>query len=89
METRNCPSCKEEKPLTREYYHVNTSTVSGFAYRCKDCQNEYVRKREQGLRKHHRENQGKLFPKKETNPYNVITETDQWRAWNDERGIKY
>jgi hypothetical protein len=27
-------------------------------------------------------------PKKETNPYNLITETEQWKEWNDGRGIK-
>lgn len=35
---RYCFTCKNEFPLTAEFFHKEMSRASGFAYRCKPCQ---------------------------------------------------
>lgn len=39
-ETRVCPRCKRDLPLTNEYYHNNRSRSDGFACHCKDCEKD-------------------------------------------------
>lgn len=35
--TRKCVSCKEDKPLTKEYFYSDKNRLHGLMYRCKDC----------------------------------------------------
>ena len=48
METKICSICKIEKPANNDYFHKNTSSISGLRSECKDCTNkrhkEYQRK---------------------------------------------
>ncbi|HZK56685.1 MAG TPA: hypothetical protein VFD17_00115 [Clostridia bacterium] len=37
---RTCNMCKQEFPLTAEYFYRNKSFKSGFAYQCKNCRKE-------------------------------------------------
>lgn len=38
MDTKMCPVCKTEKPLTTEYFGKDSHTISGFRWKCKECQ---------------------------------------------------
>lgn len=38
MDTKICPTCKIEKPLTTEFFGKDSHTVSGFRWKCKECQ---------------------------------------------------
>ncbi len=37
VETKVCPHCKRDLPLTAEFYHRDKHTPSGFKVYCKDC----------------------------------------------------
>ena len=39
MKTKKCTGCGEEKPHTREYFHVHKRSLSGFKSECADCSN--------------------------------------------------
>ena len=40
---KQCPKCKEVKPLTREYWHIKADCRDGFRATCSECYNEYAR----------------------------------------------
>ena len=44
MKIKKCSSCEVEKPLTAEYFYRNSSTATGFAAYCKECQAERDKK---------------------------------------------
>jgi len=46
MDFKICTKCKNEYPLTAEYFHKDKTTADGFNRQCKDCINEYQRERE-------------------------------------------
>lgn len=39
---RTCITCKEEKPLTKEYYYSDKNRAQGFMYRCRLCDRKRV-----------------------------------------------
>jgi hypothetical protein len=40
-ETKICSKCKEEKPLTTEYFTKKKISKDGFNFQCKICDNQY------------------------------------------------
>lgn len=44
-ETHRCAVCREEKPWDAEHFSPSTHTVSGYTYRCRQCQAAYARER--------------------------------------------
>lgn len=40
METKMCIKCGVEKPLTREFFHIQTKSPDGFRARCSVCRSE-------------------------------------------------
>lgn len=40
---KTCTKCKQEKPMTSEFFCANTRMSSGFASHCRKCAAEYVR----------------------------------------------
>lgn len=36
-----CHKCREVKPATEEYFHIDTTKHDGFVVHCKDCKNAY------------------------------------------------
>lgn len=34
---KRCPSCKEEKPATSEFWHLNAARPDGLSSICKEC----------------------------------------------------
>lgn len=43
MNTRLCSACKQEFPLTLEYFQKSTQNYSGFKHMCRNCNREYDR----------------------------------------------
>jgi len=44
---KKCTKCKQEKPLTREFFALHKRTSDGWDGQCKDCKAEYSRQRYQ------------------------------------------
>lgn len=44
MNTRTCPKCNIEKPLTSENFYKNKSEVGRFQYTCKTCHKNYYKR---------------------------------------------
>ncbi len=38
-----CPTCREDKPLTVEFFHRNSSRKDGFQHECKSCRADRAR----------------------------------------------
>lgn len=38
-----CPKCQTSHPATAEYFHLNSRSKDGFAYRCKECAKQTTR----------------------------------------------
>lgn len=38
-----CPKCENVYPATDEYFHLNSRSKDGFAFRCKDCAKQVTR----------------------------------------------
>lgn len=45
METRVCSRCKQELPLTEEYFHWANKAQRKYQYLCKPCRKEYLMQR--------------------------------------------
>ncbi len=65
-DTKECVVCKEEFPLTKEYWYVKNNNKTGFQSNCKLCFKEYS-KSEKGKKtnkKYHKSDKGKETQKK-------------------------
>jgi hypothetical protein len=70
MKTKLCNKCNDEKPLTKEFFHKNKSSKSGFQSVCKVCANQYSKKWRKENKDYHKEYSKKWA---EGNPeYNAI-----------------
>ena len=50
-----CAKCKQEKPLTAEYFFKQSNNKDGFEGQCKQCRKEYKKKWKENNREHVRE----------------------------------
>jgi predicted HNH restriction endonuclease len=47
---KKCYNCKQEYPLTKEYFYTNKTKKDGFGDDCKSCRKAYQKSRNQTMR---------------------------------------
>lgn len=80
MERKKCSKCKEEKPLTSEFFYRSRKSKNGFKSRCKDCQRVDNRK--------WRESKGPEYATWENMKRRCVDENNWAYQYYGERGIK-
>jgi hypothetical protein len=62
--TKTCPTCKETKPTTLEFYDRDSTTKDALSWRCRECRKEYRRNNKEKIakygKKHREENTEKI-----------------------------
>lgn len=92
-----CSKCKEEKPLTREYFHKDKNQKDGFVGMCKVCKKKYyeenkeyitrmTRKYREENKEHYQENRKKY---REENKERIAKKTKIYYEENKEELLEY
>lgn len=79
---KHCPKCNRVYPATAEYFHLNSRSTDGFAFRCKECAKQATREWNAANRERQRENTRRWAA---ANPDRVKENAKAYHAANRDR----